>query len=101
MIKINKDSLEARILRFLMENYPVTIKDLSTGLGIKEGTLKPKLEEMGRVGILRLEPLPDKTFIRLLRSDFSFVGIRPEQRKGIVKKSPGQKVKDYEGIAYT
>ncbi len=100
MIEIKKDSLEARILRFLMENYPATVKDLSTELGIKEGSLKPALSELGRAGILGFDQLPDKTFIRLLRTDFTFAGIKAEQRRGLVKKSFRKKEKDYNGIAY-
>jgi len=100
MIQINKDSLEARILRFLMQNYPVTLKELSQELKIKESTLKPKLDELRKMGILEFDHLPDKTFIRLLRSDFNFVGIRPEQRRGLMKKFSKHKKEDYEGMAY-
>jgi len=100
MMEINKDSMEARILKFLMENYPITVKELSKGIGVKGSTLKPVLLELRRMRILDFDFLPDKTFIRLLRSDFNFIGRKPEQRKGIVKKSSKQTVKDYEGIAY-
>ena len=52
-------------------------------------------------GIVRLEPLPDKTYIRLIRQDFSFVG-KKRQRK-FIKHSKGkrQKSKDYDGIMYS
>ncbi|MBU4342029.1 MAG: transcriptional regulator [Candidatus Altiarchaeota archaeon] len=100
MIEINKDSLEARILKILMVRYPITAKELGTELGVKGSVLKPILLELRRMRILDFDFLPDKTFIRLLRNDFSFVGIKAEQRKGIVKKSSKQTVKDYEGIAY-
>jgi len=100
MMEINKDSMEARILKFLMENYPITVKELSKGIGVKGSALKPILLELRRMRIIDFDFLPDKTFIRLLRNDFSFVGIKPEQRKGIVKKSSRHEIKDYEGIAY-
>lgn len=100
MMEINKDSMEAKILKFLMENYPITVKELSKGIGVKGSTLKPILLELRRMRILDFDFLPNKTFIRLLRTDFSFVGIKAEQRKGIVKKSSRYTVKEYEGIMY-
>lgn len=100
MMEINKDSMEAKILKFLMENYPITVKELSKGIGVKGSTLKPILLELRRMRILDFDFLPNKTFIRLLRTDFSFVGIKAEQRKGIVKKSSRYKAEEYEGIMY-
>ena len=100
MIEINKDSLEAKILKILMVRYPITAKELGTELGVKGSVLKPRLLELRRMRILDFDFLPNKTFIRLLRNDFSFVGIKAEQRKGIVKKSSRYRVKEYEGIMY-
>lgn len=100
MIEIKKDSMEARILRFLMENYPVTVRELVQGLKVKDSTLMPRLNELKKTGILELDVLPDKTFIRLLRTDFGFVGIKAEQRRGLVRKSFRKREEDYEGIAY-
>ena len=100
MIEINKDSLEARILKILMVRYPITAKELGTELGVKGSVLKPVLLELKRMRILDFDFLPDKTFIRLLRNDFSFVGIKAEQRRGLVKKSIKKKEKEYEGMMY-
>jgi len=100
MIEINKDSLEARILKTLMVRYPITAKELGTELGVKGSVLKPLLLELRRMRIIDFDYLPDKTFIRLLRHDFNFIGEKPEQRRGIVKKSSRYKVKEYDGIMY-
>jgi len=100
MIEINKDSLEARVLKILMVRYPITAKELGTELGVKGSALKPVLLELRRMRILDFDLLPNKTFIRLLRTDFSFVGIKAEQRRGLVKKSFGKKEKEYEGMMY-
>ena len=53
-------------------------------------------------GIVQLEPLCDKTYIRLSRNDFSFVG-KKRQRK-FIKHHSGKKKQeqeDYEGIMYS
>ena len=52
-------------------------------------------------GIVQLEILKDKTYIRLLRNDFRFVGKR-RQRKFVKHKSPiKQEPDEYDGIMYS
>lgn len=100
MIEINKDRLEARVLKTLMKKYPVTASELRKILGVREHTLKNSLTELARAGIIGLEPLPDKVFIRLLREDISFVGVRPKQKRGIVKEAEKRKAAEYGGMMF-
>ncbi len=100
-IEIESDSLEARILRILLETYPVTTSDLEWELKISSGILKRTLKALQSRGILEFEELPDKTFVRLLRSDFAFVGRKATQRKRYKQKGKKMPEKDdYEGMMF-
>ena len=60
------------------------------------------LQKLQVKGIIQLEPLPDKTYIRLLRNDFSFIG--KKRQKKIIKHHSGKKKQepeDYDGIMYS
>ena len=100
-IEVIHGSLEERILRYLLEVYPVTVEDLVKDLKVKRDRLDRILKSFIQRGIVELEPLPDKTYIRLLRSDFHFTGVAPTQRRRF-KQSGGKRppAKDYEGPMY-
>jgi len=97
-VEVLNGSIEERILRYLLEVYPATVEDLERELKIKRDRLDRVIKSFTQRGIVELEPLPDRTFIRLLRSDFHFTGIKPSQRRRY-KQSGGKKqaAKDYEG----
>ncbi len=101
MIEIKKNSLEERILRILMDRYPVRASELRKELKVKDSIIKNSLNKLCSKGIIELEILPDETFIQLIRRDLRFSGVNPAQRKRLIeKKSKGAKIKDYEGMAY-
>lgn len=83
MITINASSQEAEVLRYLLEKYPVTVEELRDMLSLPGRTLKRIIGKLERRRIIILEPLPGKTYIRLLRTDIKFVGINPSQRKAL------------------
>ena len=91
-------SIEERILRYLMDVYPATVEDLERELKIKRDKLERVIKSFVQRGIIELEELPDKTYIRLIRSDFHFTGIKASQRRRY-KQTGGKKesYKDYEG----
>jgi hypothetical protein len=100
MIEIERGSLEARILEVLLEVYPITTVELREELALSEKSLERGLKRLQTRGIIVLEVLPDKAYIRLLRRDFHFIGRKATQRKPI-KRSGGRKGgKDYNGMAY-
>ncbi|UCE37514.1 MAG: transcriptional regulator [Thermoplasmata archaeon] len=100
MIEIERGSLEARIIEVLLEVYPITTEELRKELAISEKMLERGLARLQTRGIIALESLPDKVFIRLLRRDFHFIGRKASQRKSI-KRSGGKKsTKEYDGFAY-
>ena len=79
-VEVLHGSLEERILKYLLEAYPVTVAALALQ------------------GVLELEELPDKTYVRLLRQDLAFYGYKESQRKRF-KRSDGKRSesKDVEG----
>jgi len=101
MIEITAGTIEEQIIKFLQKTYPVTISDLEKNIHISEENIVRVLQKLQVKGIVQLEPLPDKTYIRLLRHDFSFIG-KKRQKKFIkhysrVKK---QESKEYDGMMY-
>jgi predicted ArsR family transcriptional regulator len=100
MIEIERGTLEAKIIEVLLEVYPISVSDLKDELNISEQSLKRGIKKLQVRGIIQLEPLPDKVFIRLIRRDFHFIGRKVTQRKPLKKKGRKSKGKDYDGFAY-
>ncbi|MDI6888807.1 MAG: Lrp/AsnC family transcriptional regulator [Methanocellales archaeon] len=86
MIEIKRDSLDERILKTLMECYPITVAELQKELNLSKNILLRRIRSLQRRGILTLDVLPDKSFIRLLRTDFHFVGTNVMQRRALKRK---------------
>ena len=82
MIEIDNAGIDAQIIKILQKKYPVTIKDIEKELSISRDRILRVLNQLHVKGIVLLEPLPDKVFVRLLRRDFKFVG-KKRQRKFI------------------
>ncbi|MCJ7572051.1 MAG: MarR family transcriptional regulator [Candidatus Thermoplasmatota archaeon] len=101
MIEITCGTLDEQIIKILQKTYPMTVEELKKKLHLSKQQVIRVLNKLQVKGIVRLEPLPDKTYVRLLRHDFSFIG-KKRQRK-FIKHYRGKthKSKDYEGIMYT
>ncbi|RLF52173.1 MAG: transcriptional regulator [Thermoplasmata archaeon] len=96
MIEIKIGTLEERIIKILQSQYPITLEEISKKLGISKERTKTELLKLQNRGILVLEPLPDKTFVRLIRFDIRFVGKRKQykfikKKKGKIKKVDDEK----------
>ena len=102
MIEITADTLEARIIKLLQKTYPITIVEIEQKLHIPRKQVEWVLQKFQVKGIVKLEPLPDKTYVRLLRHDFRFLG-QKQQRKLIKQTSDKkkQKTEEYEGFMYS
>jgi hypothetical protein len=92
MIEIVAGSIDEQIIVILQKQYPVTIEDLEDQIPISRKRIVRVLHQFEVQGIVRLEPLPDKTFIRLLRHDFKIIR-KQQQRKFIKHRRRGQKFK--------
>ena len=80
MIEIITGTLEEHIIKILQKTYPVTTNDLLGQLQVSESLLMRTLKKLQIKGIVAMEPLPDTTFLRLLRNDISFVGKKRQKR---------------------
>ncbi len=100
MIEIERGSLEARIIEVLLEVYPITVEELREELSLSEKMLERGLKRLQTRGIIALEPLPDKVYIRLLRRDFHFIGRKVTQRRPLKRSGGKKKGKEYDGFAY-
>lgn len=102
MIEITIGSLEEQIIKLLRTTYPITTFEIAQTLGISRREIEWILHKFQIKGIVKLEPLPDITYVRLLRNDFQFVG--PRQQRRIMKQTKETKKEEnstYEGIMYS
>ncbi len=101
MIEILENSMEARAIRVLQKIYPITVEELAKELHVSEKQIKLVIANLLKKGIIRIEELPDKQYVRLVRSDIKFIGRNPSQRKKLKHKHPPRtKTEGYEGIMY-
>lgn len=101
MIEITSGTIEERIIKLLQKKYPISVKDIKKELNLSKSIVLRVLQKFQMKGIVQLEPLPDKTYVRLLRRDFSFIG-KKRQRKFIKHQSQKrQKTEEYDGIMYS
>ena len=98
VLEVLEDTLESRIIHLLLEMYPATTEDIERELKVKRALVDRTLRGMVSRGIVEVEPLPGRTFVRLLRYDFAFVGRKVSQRKRVKHhgKKP-DKPKEYDG----
>ncbi len=94
MIDIVRGSLEEQIIKLLQKNYPITTFELALKLRVSQKNVERVLKKFQIKGIIKLDPLPDKIYVRLLRNDFNIIGTK-QQRKPIKKKSFQNKKEDY------
>jgi len=84
MIEILAGTLEEHIITLLQTTYPITISDLVRRLHVPRERVEWVLHKFQVKGIVKLEPLPDKTYIRLLRADFRVIG--GKRKAGVLRK---------------
>jgi len=102
MIEITRGSLEEQIIKLLQKKYPITTFELASKLRVSRKKIEWILQKFQIKGITKLEPLPDKVYVRLLRNDFLFIG-STQQKKLIKHKSKGKKEDNepYDDIMYS
>jgi predicted ArsR family transcriptional regulator len=100
MIEITTGTLEERIIRFLQKTYPVTIYDVKNELNVSKKMVERVLHKFQVKNIVQLEPLSDRTYIRLLRNDFRFIGRKQQQHK-FIKHNKNQEPDEYDDIMYS
>ncbi|MFP4052178.1 MAG: HTH domain-containing protein [Thermoplasmata archaeon] len=94
-VQMDSDSLEAKIIRKLMEGKPITMKELAKELNVSDRKLKRAVKGLASKNIIQIEELPDKKYLRLIRGDIQFQGTNPSQEKAVKHKK--EKEKDERG----
>jgi len=97
MIEIISGTLEERVIKLLQKAYPITVKEIKNELKISKGIALITLKKLQTNGILILEPLSNKTFVRLLRHDFSFIGKKRQRKFKKHSTTKKQENKEYDG----
>lgn len=93
------DSLQARIIAILKDWYPITVEELKDELALPSGVLERSLKGLMVKGVIALEPLSDKTYIRLLVPeiviDVDSKGRKKRKRGRSTSLKPADDVDDY------
>jgi len=102
MIEITIGSLEEQIIKLLQKNYPITTFEIAQKLRVSRNEIEWVLQKFQIKGIVKLEPLPDIIYVRLLRNDFLFVGSK-QQRKTMKRavESKKEEHESYNGMMYS
>ena len=61
-----RSSLEHRIIEYASGRYPVTADEMARSLHVSGSRLLEELRRMERRGLVALDVLPDRIFVRLL-----------------------------------
>lgn len=93
-MKVQVDSLQARIISILKDWYPITVEELRDELSLPTGVLERALKALMVKGVIALEPLTDKTYIRLLVPEI-VLDVEPKgTRKHKRKHRPAEQTDD-------
>ncbi len=85
-VEVDSGSLEGRIIRLLLERYPITTAQVARYLHLPPRRVERELLRLAKKGYVALESLPDRTYVRLLRTDFKFVGLRESQKQAVKRR---------------
>lgn len=80
--------LEARIVRILVDWYPITVDELRDELSLRRDILERTLKSLVVKGVVSLEPLSDKTYVRLLVPEIDVSAVVPKKRDKKRPRSP-------------
>jgi hypothetical protein len=87
-MKVQVDALQARILAILKDWYPITLEELKDELALPTNVLERSLKGLMVKGVIALEPLTDKTYIRLLVPEIVIDVDRSTPRKKRKRSAP-------------
>jgi len=100
LIQVHKASIDGRILKILLMTYPITLDELIEKLKAKRIPVEHKIRKFRRIGLVHVDVLPDKIYLRLRRTDIHFIGPKNPHHRKMVKHRIRRKVKPYEGMMF-
>jgi hypothetical protein len=80
-MNVQVSALEAQIIGILKDWYPITVEELMDELSKRKDVLERALKSLIVKGVIELEPLSDKTYIRLLVPDVIVSVPNPRRKK--------------------
>ncbi len=80
------NKLQEQIIKILMKKYPITTDELVKELGTRKYVVQTEIKRLEKEGIIALDVIPDKIFVRLLRRDFMFFNEKKIDRNIIVEQ---------------
>ncbi len=83
---MDADTLEAKIIKLLMEGRPLTMEETAQELKVSTSRIERAVKGLVSRDIINIQELPDKKYLRLQRTDIKFHGTNPTQEKKIKKK---------------
>ena len=92
------NALEARIIGILRDWYPITVEELKDELALPSRVLERALKSLMVKGVVALEPLTDKTYIRLLVPELVLQKDPKEKKRR--RRGPEGRVDDSDSIMY-
>lgn len=95
-MSVQLSPLEARIVGILKDWYPITVEELRDELSLRKDVLERTLKSLVVKGIIVLEPLSDKTYIRLLAVDAEVTVVGKKKRRPASSEKP----RDDDSIMY-
>lgn len=98
-MKVQLDALQARIVNILKDWYPITVEELRDELSLPSGVLERALKALMVKGVIELEPLTDKTYIRLLVPEIMFE-VDKKDRGRKKKSAPSEAPPQDDSIMY-
>ena len=99
MITLTAGSLEARIIEFIGDQV-IEKRLLARRLRLREKTLDASLRRLASAGIIGLDALPDKVYVRRLTNDYIVSGVKPTLKRKLVRETKKTKARKYEGMMY-
>lgn len=99
-MKVQVDALQTRIIAILRDWYPITVEELRDELSLPSGVLERSLKALMVKGIIALEPLSDKTYIRLLVPEMVIETSASKKSRKSKKRSPPPQL-DGDSYMYT
>jgi DNA-binding MarR family transcriptional regulator len=64
-MQVKSGSAEHQVLLKLQERYPITLEELRRELKLRDADLDLAIRNLLSMDAIELDPLPDKTFVRL------------------------------------